>query len=158
MSRLVLIDTSVLVELLRVPGMDAHHAEVREELDDLVGSGARLAIPVTTLVETGNHIAHVANGHERREAALRFAALVRRVLAADAPWQLVGVEWDEDFLHRLLAGDSTGTDLVEHACHETLGSGDLAILVQRDLLRERSAGLEVAVWTRDERLRAYAGG
>ena len=59
------VDTSVLCELIEVPGMHSRAAETREELRRREAAGERFVIPATAIIETGNHIEH-ANG-DRRE-------------------------------------------------------------------------------------------
>ena len=54
-----MIDTSVLCEMLQVPGKSnpARGAEVRAEIDRRWRDGERFVIPITAVIETGNHIA-----------------------------------------------------------------------------------------------------
>jgi hypothetical protein len=58
-------------------------------------------------------------------------------------------------LSALCDGDSTGQGLAELAA-EKVGAGDLAVLVERDQLKARSAIQGVNVWTLDNELRAKA--
>ena len=52
------VDTSVLVELLDIPNRNTHHDEVKAEYEELARNGDAFILPISVLVETGNHIAH----------------------------------------------------------------------------------------------------
>lgn len=114
-----------------------------------------LLLPVTAVIETGNHIAQLSDGRQRRTCADKFAGVLRMVVEGKAPWTLNEVEWDAAHLGALIAGGSTGSTLVEHACNR-LGCGDLNILIERDRYLARTSGVEATVWTLDELLGAYA--
>lgn len=167
MARVKFVDTSVLVEILRVPGKCQRPAETREELERLIDEGYVLVLPITTVLETGNHIEQIPNGHgaARRSCAERYVALLRATADPDRtmPWVLHAVAWDERMLTKLCDGvsmpgatQSTGP-FVDLAGAGVLGAGDLAILAECELYADRTAGVDVGVWTYDERLAAYGG-
>lgn len=149
------IDTSVLCNLLDVPGRNQHREAVQAEFRALVEEGrTRFVIPVTTVIETGNHIANAAG--DRRGAAERLQRLLDRAVDEDAPWQLHAVTWDAGFLAALRAGDGTGMPLVDHLGNGTMGTGDLAILCERDAFRARTDFRAVEIWTLEANLAAYS--
>lgn len=151
-----LVDTSVFAALIRVPGRDQRHDEVRTEFEQRIGAGISFVLPVSTIIETGNLIANGSG--DRRSAAKRFLQALTLARASDPPWTIRDVAWDSDFLDRFVAGDSTGQELLEHLTAGTLGSGDVAILVERDLLSEGLSNTNVRVWTHDDNLHAHGGG
>lgn len=157
MRPLTLIDTSVLCEWLDVPGLAARTTEVRAELSERAIAGEQFVLPVTTLIETGNHIAQVKRG-DRWAAAERYTNLLRTVVADPdgGPFVLSRVTWDASLVARLLDGDTTGQTLQELAGNGVLGAGDVAILVERDLLLAESGFSVATVWTDDARLGAYS--
>ena len=110
---------------------------------------------MATVIETGNHIAHVSNGSERRKTAERFSSILRLVAADEAPWQLHSVRWDGEYLERLVAGGLTGLSLVDHAVSQ-LGCGDLSILVEREIFRAEARIQDVRIWTLDAGLNAHS--
>lgn len=56
MSRgIVLIDTSVVLELLKVPGKSGSMQDAKKEFADRA-QHSELILPLATVVETGNHI------------------------------------------------------------------------------------------------------
>jgi hypothetical protein len=113
-------------------------------------------LPLTAVIETGNHIAQVGDGHARRICAQLFATMLEQVAEQRAPFVLHELGWDGAFLRDLLAGGSTATALTDHLATASMGCGDLSILVERDRYRERVAkGSQVEVWTLDVRLQAH---
>lgn len=155
MSRVTFIDTSVLCNLLSVPGKSQHVAEAKAELEVRSGRGERFILPVTTIIETGNHVEQATNN---RSAAEAFARFVRSAIGGDGPFQANTLTWDTTFLERLLDGAATGVSLEDLASTHQLGSGDVAILVERDLYVAATAyqAADVEIWTRDGRLASYA--
>ena len=72
MPNVVFVDTSVLCNLLPVPGFDQNAGEVREQMSARLKHDESLFILlITTVIETGNHIAQIKNGDARRRTAER---------------------------------------------------------------------------------------
>ena len=67
-----LLDTSVFVEFLNVPNMNAQHAAIHNELKQKIQDGESLFLPMATILETGNHIAQNGDGKQRRKVAAVF--------------------------------------------------------------------------------------
>ncbi len=155
MTTLTFVDTSVLCELLEVPGKSSsvRVAEVATEADRRYRAGEHFVIPITAVIETGNHIAP-AEGN-RYEAACRLEALLRMAAAEESPWRVLQTRLGPEFLASLCDGDSTGQPLRELAAAK-VGCGDISILVERDQLLAGSAAASVLVWTFDEALAAQA--
>ena len=147
------IDTSVLVELLNVPGLNSRHAEVAKEMERRIDAGVTFVLPVTTIIETGNHISQC--GGDRRGAAKRFVQALELARTAAPPWIVRDVAWDGDFLASFVQGNATGTDLLTHLSNKTLGSGDVAILVEREQFA-RSIAAKVEIWTLDKELNSFS--
>ena len=60
MSAIILVDTSVLMNVLNVPGFNQQRAAVLAELEDLLNANDHLFIPMASVFEAGNHIARLA--------------------------------------------------------------------------------------------------
>ncbi|HEY0167839.1 MAG TPA: hypothetical protein VGB75_12435 [Jatrophihabitans sp.] len=148
------IDTSILCNLLPVPGRDQGRAEVVAEFANRRARGETFILPVTAIIETGNFIAQVPDGRMRRATAQVFADLISLVAEGKAPWTMHQFLWEGDYLRRLVAGSGTAMTLVEHAVNG-LGGGDLCILAERDLYRARSGITAVTIWTIDTVLAAH---
>ncbi len=150
------IDTSILCELVGVPGMCERQAEIEAEFRTRVELGERFVIPVTAMIETGNHIEQ-ANGN-RRAAALVFTSLLRAAIDGQSPFRLWRSPWDDEFLGALCDGNSTGQSFVDLATNGLLGAGDVAILVERDRFVAETAFSrgDVDIWTLDAALAAHS--
>ncbi|MGH9267255.1 MAG: hypothetical protein ACRD0D_03665 [Acidimicrobiales bacterium] len=59
-------------------------------------------------------------------------------------------------LLQLIAGDSTGQSFVDLAGNGLFSGGDVAILVERDILRRRAGSRAVQVWTLEKTLAGLA--
>ena len=83
---IVLVDTSVLCEILAVPNRSSAPAHHRQQLQDYAEQGATLMLPMATLIETGNHIAQNGNSAEREVVARNFVKLVQQALRSEKPF------------------------------------------------------------------------
>lgn len=144
------IDTSVLCNMVPVPGRDSDRDVVIEDLQAKVAARDVLILPVSAVVETGNFIAQVAEGQLRRSAAVKLEALLRLAANGQAPYVFHDFSWSPGFVQRFLDGAGTGQDFVGHAV-SGLGAGDLLILAEMDAYRARTR-LDVRLWTRDHQL------
>ncbi|MEO7837039.1 MAG: hypothetical protein ABIS21_05305 [Acidimicrobiales bacterium] len=155
MVKVTLIDTSILCELLQVPGKcePERKAEMWDEVDVRSDEGERMMLPMTALVETGNHI--VQCGGDRHVVAQRLVDFLHLVLQADSPFLVPELEFGRDFVAALAGGASTGQTLAQLATHK-VGTGDVAILVQRDQLLAKGDFTAVEVWTLDQGLHQLA--
>ncbi|MER7130719.1 hypothetical protein [Streptosporangium saharense] len=152
--RVEFVDTSVLCNILDVPGKNQDRESVMRQLREEKRE-CDLILPVTTVIETGNHIAQLPDGRVRRDRADKLHRLLSLVIAGDAPWVLHTVEWGEGFLRSLLAGAGTGVPFSDHVMAK-LGLGDLCILTERELYRTRVTNVEVGIWTLDTQLHSHS--
>lgn len=96
MSDIVLVDSSILLNIFDVPGRNQQRPAVLERLEQLIEHGDHLFIPMAAIVEVGNHIAHVTDGRMRRAAAERFVREVQRAIDNEAPWKPVNFPSNEE--------------------------------------------------------------
>lgn len=150
-----MVDTSVLCELLQVPGKcsPSRAAEVAAEADRRWLAGERFVIPITAVIETGNHIAQA--GGNRYDVAGRLVRLLKVAISEESHWRVLTTRFGPGFLAALCDGDSTGQSL-EALAAAKVGAGDIAILVERDQFLASTAVPGVQVWTFDEGLAAQA--
>lgn len=144
MSAIVIVDSSVLLNIIDVPGRNQRRVEVLDRLAALIDSEDHLFIPMAAIVEVGNHIAHVANGAHRRAAAQRFVKEVRSALADEAPWKPINFPSNQEVLSWLDAFPDSATNGV--------GMGDLSIRQEWASCCHRYAMSRVWVWTLDRDL------
>ena len=148
----VFVDSSVLMRLIGMDG-DAAAREIAEQFDDRIAAGQQFVIPVTAIVEVGNRIAHLTSN--RRSLAERLQSVLRAAHDADPPWIIRAVTLDQQFIQQLLDGNSTGSDLVTLIGDGRLGTGDVAILVERDRFLRGTQYTSAQVWSLDQELTAY---
>ena len=67
------IDTSVMLNLLEVPNMCGDAEKVKMEWKRNLEANDVLIMPSATIIETGNHIAHISNGNKRRDMSIVYA-------------------------------------------------------------------------------------
>lgn len=152
--KVVLVDTSIVLRLIGLDGQE-EAKETAEEFDSRRARGQEFVMPVTAIIEAGNRVAQHRKGN-RRQLAESLNHLIDAASKTNPPWILSDVRLDRRFLDELLKGNSTGSDLVTLLADGRLGSGDIAILVERDQLRRRMDPLvRVEVWTRDRELAAH---
>lgn len=155
--KVVFIDTSILCAILRVPGKCTGRAEIMAEYDEREREGHSFVLPVTTVIETGNHIEQLPEGcgDDRRRCAQGLAKILRSIAKEDKPWVLHGIAWNDELLTRFCDGGPQSPPFVEVATTGQLGGGDLSILVERDYFKEKRANVPVEVWTLDKELGAW---
>ncbi len=147
----VLIDTSIFLLILRIPGFTNVEKEKRiaERLRELIERDALLYLPVTTIIETGNHIGHIQEGNQRRMAADSFVERVMEAIERRAPWQIVPLD-----------KESLRSSLEEFTRLATmkLGLGDALLIKDAERIKDwaRNRGEPVYIWTLDEQLRAFS--
>ena len=141
MSSIIIVDTSVLVNIFDVPDRNQHRGDVLDRLATLIDAGDHLFIPMAAIVEVGNHIAHVKNGAQRRAAAVRFVKEVRSALADQASWKPINFPSNQDVL--------TWLDAFPDSATQGIGMGDLSIKQEWAALCERHALSHVWVWALD---------
>lgn len=141
MSAIVIVDTSVLLNILDVPGRNESRPAVLVELEKLIDTEHHLFIPMAAIVEVGNHIARLGNGAQRRSVAERFVAEVKKALANEAPWRPINFPSNHEVLGWL--------DAFPDAAMQGLGMGDLSIKQEWLDLCAKYRMSRVRVWTLD---------
>jgi hypothetical protein len=147
MSSIVLVDTSILLNVLDVEGRNDLRDEVFDELGTRIEAGDHLFIPLAAIIETGNHIAHVANGAARRSAAKRFVDAVQDALNSVAPWKPLNFPDHTELGAWLQAFPDSAT--------RQIGMGDVSIQHEWKQLCAKFPMSSVAIWSVDEDLQGY---
>ena len=153
MASVVFIDTSILCNLIPVPGRNQHESQVKGEMSTRLDAGHQFILPITAVIETGNFVAQIGDGGERRKTAAKFEGILRLICEGKAPWVLHDVAWNQPFLEQFLDGAGTGMNYTEHA-QNRVGAGDLCILTERRHYMTRT-GINADVWTLDSALNSH---
>lgn len=91
-KRVLILDTSVLCCWLQVPGKEEagptndrwNHGRINALLVQERAKNSTFVLPIATLIETGNHIAHAPS--HRFECATSLAGYLREAADAQSPW------------------------------------------------------------------------
>lgn len=149
-ATIVIIDTSVFVEILALPGLAEAPEDMQDQLEVWIVSRASLLLPIAVIIETGNHIAQIANGHKRRSAATQFVEFVADALAGNSPFAPTpsfAVDslraWLPNFVERATAG---------------VGMADASLIELWEQQRTLSPARRVLIWSLDDDLSGYDTG
>lgn len=146
-----LVDTSVFCEVVPVPGRSQHREAILGELELHVQHRVTLLVPVATILETGNHVAHIPAGTLRRDTATRFVRLVQGALGnleGPAPWTVP---------QPLLAPEDLNSylDRFPDYAMQGIGLGDLSIIAEYERQCQLHQARRVFIWSLDHHLSAY---
>jgi hypothetical protein len=142
-----LIDTSILCEILEVPKLCRDPKAVLSELEAKLRRGESFLLPMSSIIETGNHIGQVGDGRQRRATAEKFVLRMQQAIRGEAPFAPTP----------FFEPDAVLAWLSEFPDWAARGSGlaDLTILKEF----EKQCGLNrhrrVYIWTTDRHLSAY---
>lgn len=141
------IDTSVLCNLLPVPGRDQNREDALSDFETYTSLRSSILLPLAAILETGNHIAHASGGNVRRDTAEKFRKLIHKTLDGQSPWTPVNL-FDNEWL---------GSWIDEFPSHATqgLGLGDVSIIKEFERQCELHPHREILIWSYDQHLRGY---
>jgi hypothetical protein len=113
-----LIDTSILCEFLGVPNLSESSAEIAAEMSAKIERRESLLLPMSTILETGNHIGKNGDGRQRRSTAQRFVLLVQQAIRGETPFTPTPffetealLLWIEEFPGWAMRTDTLASDL-----------------------------------------------
>ena len=147
MSAVVIVDTSVFLNVLDVPGFNQDRGAVFRTFRNHLEDGAIMLLPMAAIFETGNHIAKIRDGGNRRRFARKYVDQVREALNGTAPWRPTQppstemmASWIDEFPDSAMRG---------------AGIGDLSIIKEWEAAVARHSHLRTLIWSLDRHLAAY---
>jgi len=155
-TAICLLDTSVFLNILNVPGKNQEKVEIEKEYFEYVELGVTFILPMASILETGNHIAQNGDGGTRRSTALRFTKAVKGAFEGNAPWTPSEFPNSAEILNWLdsfpgLAGQNKSPTKTT----EGTSFGDLSIIQDYEKSRKRFPMSEVFIWALDSDLKNY---
>ena len=155
MQKVLIIDTSILCVYLKVPFMEEcgpdndkwDYERVEKKINDEISQNSLLVLPLATLIETGNHIAHVSG--DRYTLAKDLSEIIVKVANAEEPWAAFTSQsklWNEENLIKLAKN-------WPQLAAEKLSIGDTTIKDVAEFYTE--SGCKVEILTGDGGLKAY---
>ena len=153
----LVIDTSYLTELFKVPGKFelARANQVKQRFREAISAEHRLYVPFAVVFELANHIAHVRDGGPRKQLADALAGTVRSSVATNNPWIITPeakkILYDLSELLRLC------DVYAQEMAPQSIGLSDTAIIEEARRLKQKynQPGDHVHIWTLDKLVKAY---
>ena len=143
------IDTSIMCNLLEIPGKCSDKEEVKQEWREVLKKNETLIMPLATIIETGNHIAHIQDGNARYTIAMKFKEFLEKTAESKAPWTLYGNALDVQEIKYI-------ADNIEKFTVVGTGIGDMTIIYAYEkYLKEEPAIGTIMIWSKDEHLSAF---
>ena len=145
------IDTSIIMNLLEIPDRCQESEKIKKEFEQVLTNKDVLILPVSTIIESGNHIAHINNGYLRREKANQFKTLLESTANETAPWQLYGTELKKEDLLFI------AENFPEKALHYEMGIGDLSVIRFYENYKKTVPAIgRIMIWSTDSHLQPYS--
>jgi hypothetical protein len=132
------------MEILNVPGKANAHKETLVDLRGKIEEGETLFLPMATIFESGNHVAQVQNGNQRRRLAENFVRYVKQALNGEAPFKPLNFTTPEQM--QLWLDDFPESAMRRRAL------GDLSIIYDFRAQCSKNRYIKVYVWSLDEHL------
>lgn len=142
------IDTCVLDELLEVPDYcDPKKTEnIKREFSDNIDNGYRYVIPLSVIVELGNHISQIKISQERERCSSKFTEFLKHALNDISPWTLDCSGFDEENIKYLV-------DNFERFSSMKIGAGDINIVYQcMQYRKKQNSSVKVDIWSIDHHI------
>lgn len=109
-KKVLIIDTSILCVWLKVPGKDSCGSgkntitfkDVNEKIEQEKQRGTTFVLPIASIIETGNHIAHSSG--DRWMLGNSFADMISEMADAKSPWAAFTAQnalWQPDKMKEL---------------------------------------------------------
>lgn len=147
MKAVAIVDTSIFCNILNIPNMNSSRREVVNDFKKFIEDDTSFLLPMAAVYETGNHIAQLPDGGNRRRFAKVFVEQVQQAINGDAPWIILQVPTLEEI----------GMWLVEFpdSAMRNVSMGDLSIIKEWEKAKKRTPYLRVFIWSLDQDLMGY---
>ena len=147
MGVIVIVDTSILLNILDVPSFNQDREVVLGQFEQYIDQDATLLVPLGVVLEAGNHVAQLDDGNKRWRHAKKFQDQMGKALAGEAPWNLVPLP-DHEQLNSWL------NEFPDSASRKA-GLVDLSIIKAWEAARRRHSLSHVRIWSLDDHLKGY---
>jgi len=142
-----IVDTSVFLNVLDVPRFNQNRDQVLTSFEQRIQAEDSFLLPFTTILESGNHIAQLNDGNQRRRFSMKFSTSVLQSLEGEAPWKPLGFP-TEELLKQWLP------DFPNEAAR-SVGLGDFMIIKQWESQCALFGAYTVKIWSLDQDLQGY---
>lgn len=156
MSAIILLDTSIYLNVLDVPGFNQDRGTVLKAFETAIEAGDHFLLPLATVWETGNHIADLGDGQTRRRYGQKLLDDVTNAFKGETPYRATHFPDREEFLRWL--GDFPTAVMRSKSLkklREGVSLADLSIIKEweRNCTLHRMS--HVRIWSLDADLACY---
>lgn len=161
MADICLLDTSILLNILDVPGRNQDKDKVMADFQAYFEAKCSFIIPFVVAVEVGNHISRNGDGRVRRERASRFVKMMQSTFNNETPFAISNFDlknewqnWIGEFI------DRAGQNKTIAKPNEGMSLTDLSIIKEYNALQAKNRANRnkrdtVFIWSLDSDLKAY---
>ena len=154
-NHLIIIDTSIFLNILSVPGKCQDKEEVIKAFEDYIALGASFILPMATIIETGNHIAQNGNGNTRRKVASQFCEHISKVLNDEAPYKISNFPNNDEMKQWLNQFPDLAMRNKSPTKQEGTSFGDLTIIQEFEKQKKLFRAYKIWIWSLDDDLKQY---
>lgn len=156
MSDIVLLDTSIYLNVLDVPVWNQDRDAVLTDFASCASNGDYFLLPLATVWETGNHIADLHDGGLRRQFAQKLLTDVTRAIQGETPYQATYFPDREEFLCWLGEfPEYAQRNKTMKKIREGVSLADLSIIKEWERVCARHSMTRVRIWSLDSDLTAF---
>lgn len=156
MGCIVLLDTSIYLNVLDVPGNNQDRESVLDEFERRIERDDSFLLPMATIWETGNHIADCRDGATRWKYANIFVKDVAKALAGDTPYKATYFPVRDEFLEWLHAfPEFAKRNKSAKKTREGVSLADLSMIKEYERTCDRHPMSRVLIWSLDQDLQGY---
>jgi hypothetical protein len=159
--RLIVVDTSYLLELVQVPdcSSDRAYGPICQLFENARHITDQLQVPLPVLFELGNHVADVKNGESRKRLAAELIDAVNDWLSGETPLTIVSSMNDARTVQDFRDAVTGLTQEFRTLAPDRQGLTNAAIALEAKKLRQKhkNSSLKtylVHIWTTDKKLKA----
>ena len=155
-KKLLLIDTSIMLEILEVP-QKSNGPKIKKRFNAMLTSDDYILIlPMATILETGNHISHIKS-HDNDLRFIIANEFIKKVkMAIDGTTPFKALRWETEEIGTLIDSLSEIRDWIDsfpdYAKRE-ISFGDCSIIEQFKKLCYKFSAFPIKVWSKDDDLK-----
>ncbi len=156
MNAILLLDTSVYLNVLDVPGFNQARVGIVRDFERFIRDNDHFLLPLASVWETGNHIAHLPDGQTRRRYAIKLVDDVSKAFQGEAPYRPTHFPGRDEFLSWLAEfPDMAMRSKSPQKQNEGISLADLSIIKEWQHTRKLHPLSRVRIWALDQDLSGY---
>lgn len=156
-KKVIILDTSILCVWLAIPGMDKIekrgepailHDDVEEKINREIAEGARIVLPLASVIECGNHITQIKHADPKTYID-QFAEFILKSIDGLEPWDIFTNQtnlFDKENFKKLV-------DRWKELSMSGISMGDASIIQVAEHYSDKNFTAEI--YTGDSGLKAY---